>query len=751
MTKTVKKRKVDMPSGIRHKMTAAISMLLISCIMLVSTTYAWFTLSTAPEVKGITTNVGANGNLEMMLLNNASYASAEDNLGVESDIGDSSAVQSVTEANVKWGNLVDLSSESYGLSSIALTPAKLNLPVTVGDDKTVKPGTTVGPSMLLAPSYGTDGRVIEVNTTTGTGRYEDQQWINDEEFAGVRAIGSGSGVTQRLSAYRLALNAIATKTSAASTAAKQSLSDNGQDLATILVAYMQDTNATFTRTDVEVLGRVLKTLKSANDTAGEAIKSAVLAYSLSSENTTELTDEQVTELQTAVNDATLENLNSVTNIKIPNGYDAAKTQWTANDTAVATAQGKYDTLMENDTKTSYTYAEIQEVVESILNKTHTKIGGIENAGKKDLEELVNNILASGAVEIVMLEGSGIYADLAELLGDYSVKGLKVKVTYNGLTVTPNVTMATEVIKDGKSPLVEQINRGSAPTSTGGEGQKTVLQDTYGYALDFGFRTNAAASDLQLQTAPSQRVYTDGKSEEVANTQGSGSVMTFTTANVNTFSLDEVRALMSAIRIAFVQPDAAGYTMLAIAAPAITSTTDPDTGITTYTGGEASTDGKSLTANINLYNYTQDADGYIQLGEMKADKTAITSLNQNVAKKITVIVFLDGNIVDNTMVANAKTSMTGSLNLQFSSSADLKPMENTKMREGGATAGNVTITYTSVAAENTEYTFGGVTGTVKAGYTIYQGNDNNYYYSTDGSSYTKITTENFSNAVAVTAP
>mgnify|MGYP004580095159 FL=1 len=113
MTKTEKnreekKRKVVMPAGIRNKMVAAVSMLLVASIMMVSSTYAWFTLSTAPEVTGITTNVGANGNLEMMLLNKASFNSTEENLGVESGVNDSMAAQKVTLANLKWGNLVDL-------------------------------------------------------------------------------------------------------------------------------------------------------------------------------------------------------------------------------------------------------------------------------------------------------------------------------------------------------------------------------------------------------------------------------------------------------------------------------------------------------------------------------------------------------------------------------------------------------------------------------------------------------------------
>ena len=55
------------------------------------------------------------------------------------------------------------------------------------------------------------------------------------------------------------------------------------------------------------------------------------------------------------------------------------------------------------------------------------------------------------------------------------------------------------------------------------------------------------------------------------------------------------------------------------------------------------------------------------------------LEQNTAKKLTVLVYLDGHGVDNGDVANAASSMTGTLNLQFSSSAELKPMENTALR------------------------------------------------------------------------
>ena len=87
MTKpATRRRKVEMPSGIRKKFTAALSMLLVAAVLMVGSTYAWFTLSTAPEVKGITTSIGANGNLEIALLNASSYSSTANDLGIPTNV-----------------------------------------------------------------------------------------------------------------------------------------------------------------------------------------------------------------------------------------------------------------------------------------------------------------------------------------------------------------------------------------------------------------------------------------------------------------------------------------------------------------------------------------------------------------------------------------------------------------------------------------------------------------------------------------
>ena len=121
--------------------------------MLTTTTYAWFVLSTAPEVKGMSTTVGSNGSLEIALLNDST-----DTTKITSGVGDSSSApnKNVTDANITWGNIVDLSSDSYGLNAddMKLYPAALNFAAGSENKKLASIY-----SILKVPTYGVDGLV----------------------------------------------------------------------------------------------------------------------------------------------------------------------------------------------------------------------------------------------------------------------------------------------------------------------------------------------------------------------------------------------------------------------------------------------------------------------------------------------------------------------------------------------------------------------------------------------------------------
>lgn len=173
---------------LRERVIAVALLLAMSASMLGSASFAWITLSTAPEATGMATTVAANGNLEIALAqgdsmkNGVPVAAKEPN---ETAVGDSSVVQGIVNSNVTWGNLVNLSEPEYGVSSIALRPALLN-------------NTNRNKYPLYGAKYGSDGRV---ENTTQRYEYTSYQKLDethdiwsfaagDKAKYGVRAISS---------------------------------------------------------------------------------------------------------------------------------------------------------------------------------------------------------------------------------------------------------------------------------------------------------------------------------------------------------------------------------------------------------------------------------------------------------------------------------------------------------------------------------------------------------------------------------
>ncbi len=739
-----KRNKIQMPAGIRQKMMAAVSMLMVSSIMLVSSTYAWFTLSTAPEVAGITTSIGSNGNLEMLLLSGeldatgtatGSYYNTNDDLGVVSAEGQSMASSSAVEANEFWGNLVDLNDPSYGLGAMSLAPSRLNV-------TKVADSTQVGTTILNAPTYGSDGRVIDVKTATYNGKYNGTAFAYDEVNKGVRVIGTTTDVSQRTAAYRTAKANVTTYISAAKSDATASLMNNGQNLANILVGYAVDPATKYDNADLDVLKAVLISLQSANANAATAIKNAVLAENLSSANTAELTDQDVATLKTNIEGITISATSFDSYIK-PAGLDAAVTKYLSVNADITTALSKLEGVRTEAGE--YTFNDISGVLNNIIDKSQVEIGGKKDLSKDNISDVISYYTANGNISMKMLSGSGVYADIAELVGNYTVSGLKVHVNYSGINADVPIIMSTGVSGEG-IPYITSIVIGAAADEKG-QAANSILSNMYGYALDFGFRTNASSSDLLLQTDAANRVYSDSAESSI---QGAGSYMQFTSHDIANFTAQDVLNLMSAVRVAFV--DVTSSSLIGMGALDIERSFDNNTGVWTYSAGDSAeqikADGSAVAAGetaagykagLYLYDHTVNEDCSITLGAKKTE-AKITALTQNKASKITVVVYLDGDLVDNTMVANSDMSLVGKLNLQFSSSAALTPMENTGMREGGATA--KPTAYTKIAEAGQTYSYGGYSGTVKEGYTIYDGGNGSYYYSTDASTYIRLTVTNF---------
>lgn len=138
---------LTMQKQVKAKLMSAVALLLVSAILLSTSTYAWFVLSTAPEVSEMKTTAGANGALEIALQSTGNLSD------IQHGVGDSSVNtgSSLKASNNTWGNVVDLSGNTYGLDRIALSPARLQL----------KNGNVMGEA-LGVPQFGEDGRITEI-------------------------------------------------------------------------------------------------------------------------------------------------------------------------------------------------------------------------------------------------------------------------------------------------------------------------------------------------------------------------------------------------------------------------------------------------------------------------------------------------------------------------------------------------------------------------------------------------------------
>lgn len=622
--------------GVKKKLMGAICMLLVASIMVVSSTYAWFTLSTAPEITGISTSVGANGNLEMALLNgvaNGNDTDADtyaDTTRIKSGVGDSmanTANWSVQQANLTWGNLVDLS-EGYGLNTIKLMPAEANY---VKDAAQPKLDTS---SLLATAVYGADGRVNTTDGSTLSAVYSGDSFAySAPQSYGVRAVGVASNVTAREAAFSSAKNSYRISV----TNTQSAISANVDAFMPIMMGLVADSGSIdYTMTKTQITGMIAIANGMLKDFYGMdvAMKNAILAKA--AQDKTGVNGDQFKAIQTALAsvttaadlDAKLKLAETSISGSTPEGVTAYVTDAVAAEkTLTDTIAALNEALPEDDTSK----ANVQTQVEALLG------AGLLHETFKTPTPI--KVYMTGGVlgKLAEYNGTFLLVNVASFGEAYAGHGQKVTGTEGAADSWQDTTAKLAVVTNAVNNMTYEADTAADKTIT----------DTYGYVLDMAFRTNANGSYLKLQTAGAQRVYSTSDSEA---TQGGGSNMTFTYGNDVTQA--QAKKLMEAVRVVFFNPeDGAVY---ATAKLGTVTTTDSeakaDLVVDTPTGG--------------------DAD--------KADK--IVDMNQNTATKVSVLVYLDGNNIDNSAVSNATETGTGmKLNLQFSSSVELKPMENSALR------------------------------------------------------------------------
>lgn len=713
--------------GLRKKLLSALAMLLVATILMVSSTYAWFVLSTAPEVTGIQTQVGANGSLEIALVNQASW----DDL-TKLDMGDidESASENLGSANLTWGNLVNLADTSYGLRNITLNPARLAIAPNGNNADGTAITYTIGNTLLKVPVYTEDGRVQGLQTNNVVNYIYDGKGFTTPGY-GVRAIGTASQMSQFQLGMNAARNNIANHRAAAKTTASNTLTATGAGLGNIVVQYaLQDKRDGFNDTDMTYIRDMAAGLVDALDEIEAGLRAAFAGYITTTDS--RITAENYDAELAYINDTAHSLSNLLARFDgiravIPDMSSYITTleaDRTVTQTAVDKAQNKIDE------KNSFTWEEITAIVTPLVNINQMTLGGktIDEVKKMVTKDADGNYnvgellpLIQNGIVIAAPSGSGVISDIADYAGDYaaSVKVGPVNISSFDLDkVDATVTTQTAESPVRLTKASNALSNAHVSDATG----SNSLTDFFGYAIDLAFRTNAENANLLLQTQPKQRIY---DSSDNTNTLGGGSYMSFTsTAGL---SATKMVKLMSGIRVVFMDKD---RNVLAIAALDTRLGKDryvelPDdkktsTGkfayldasksdyqqsdlidATTYNGLPATSSVQynaetgALSAKLYIVSFHmtestahENAEGKsytggITIGTDRTENGTILALKPDEATIVTALVYLDGSVVNNSMVAaNATQSMSGVLNLQFSSSAELIPMQYTPLQNGG---------------------------------------------------------------------
>lgn len=614
-------------AGLKSKLMGAVAMLLVSAIMVSSATYAWFVLSTHPEVKGMSTTVGSNGALEIALLNNET---GKDLSAVKANVGDST--KGATVSNETWGNIVDLSNASYGWTDVQLYPAALNATGT-GDAVTFANRS----ALLKYAKYGTDGRITELAADTAAGK---RNTGNTGFFAesttnpdyGVRAIGTTTAASAEALALKTAKSNYSAAVAAAGNSVKTALNTYREQLSTIAMTHANEKDAaqaSYTADDVAAINASLDAVKSAAEKLQEALKWASAARKLSAEGgTTAPSLESITlnadyqemfgALDTIATDASTK--------KITTTKDSY--EWDDIQTA-------YQHLMDTDSMTFqarsggkvYTMAEMKTI--SIADGMAMAGAGAKITLSKGafvkIADYVENFKSSDFTMTIKVTAQGTDQEIPLEKSYYSVETKENPAKMTGITATVDALKA----KDG----------GSA---------QAAINNVYGYIVDLAFQTNIAG-DLQLQSAGVNRVSSDTSTA----TQGGGTLFTV--------EGDVDAAALAAMRVVFI---GSGNKILAVGKFDAAPTTD---------GGKAYA--------LHLYNYTFE-NGALKIDTKKGTDT-VTKLEANTPVAVSALVYLDGD-----STSYAQGGIKGTLNLQFKHSETLAPMvyDFSAATGGGASQG-----------------------------------------------------------------
>lgn len=526
------------------------------------------------------------------------------------------------DRNAQFRNIIEFgqrgydgSTNNYGLGGITLLPAIFS--------------DSFNNGYVQIPQYGYDGLVAGELGNPLVGTYDEAEgFFYQNDTNGVRVIGTSSGVSERQLMFNNAVKEARSAISGAKSYAQNSLKN---DKFMSLVIAMTGDNPTYSGEDLEVLNSMITGLERSVAKLEEAYKQLIFASAASDngqedtvaslvQNLWENTEASII-LETIVESNGRVELSDSRSIEIDSTVLAGIEALQATKAKVEGARQDYTDLNREDD--SFTSTEISPILDTLVNKDHILLNGEEISS--DIN--VSDILSNGAT-ITMQQGAGVYVEIADQVGDFNA----------AVPGSVSITMIADSEREaGYLPYaLGEIEAVGAP---GADLTTLPFENFYGYILDFVFKTNAENSNLLLQTEATDRVDDNNSSEE---TMGAGSFMQFYIPEGASITDVQVRQIMSCFNIVFFDTDTG-----AILGKAYLD----------YVAATTNADG-SVTAKL----YMEDED------------QVITSLGQYAEEQISVLVCLDAERLENEHVsATTATSVTGILNLQFASDADLVPM------------------------------------------------------------------------------
>lgn len=664
--------------NMKEKVAAALIMLVLALSVAVTATYAWITISRAPEVSSIATTMAANGNLEIALSNDEGTQPEEFDIdeGVKRELD-------INGSNLQWGNLINLGDSSYyGIDELALRPARLN----TGALRT---------NPLQGASYGTDGRVTELNSQYSFFKWDKttHSFVANNKY-GVRAIASYTVATSDASNQEFIQKYNEVQTAYGKVADyynrvfKKTIAGLGTGMNTYLQAKV---NTTKFKPDGANSPLQLTT---------SDIDSMLVTYQALYDTMKLLLEAQ----------ASLANLQQYMFVKSSGQETYAAI--TADDlynnpakygsrTVTAGSTNPLDAIMITGLENFVTDYKKTETNIKKLTELRDKATNGEKVTSEDVNTPLYDLCSPGTAEIDGVPASKAMSDTSLLMslaagGDHlamfkdgllarfeqygiedtdrlpkttkdTTNAAKISVTVKlGIQKTVTVTGHLCTGATGPSTSVADFNVNTADF----ESADKNAQDTYGMAMDFWVRTNAEETLLTLEGAlvagaTGEILSYDGVNRiwgstgntnltTDSTTQGGGSCYIYYADN----PADVARslALLKQMKVAFVD---AGGTLLA------TASMDTEEGQYYAQNGRITVpltidEGSGLGLTYNYKDKT----------EKEQTGLAISQLTMDNPQRITAIVYLDGTGLDNTMVLSS-AEIQGQLNIQFGSSVNLK--------------------------------------------------------------------------------